>query len=289
MTPALTNLVQQIFDLSKDDRVEVLRAVLGTGLLPEARDSQTDDEPLQYKVQGVVVDEETYRFVDQTMGIFQVEQLGMSPQRVLDAFESEKTLRWQQANLTAVLKGDPLNWGYTRDRDLSMELRKLGEFVGIDARDWEVPAASHIAEAIMAGGFKAPQKRTYEDWVQEGRDQDLDEQLRRAEKMVFGTSGSATPLDEPLSGTELFLELAMPIIEVNFTNGDPPEITARELFDCTELGLLQLCVSTSMADDWTAYAANIAALVPVAGQDYVRAVRNQLSGLVYPDPPQYNP
>jgi len=48
--------------------------------------------------------------------------------------------------------------------------------------------------------------------VQEGRDQDLDEQLR-AEKMVFGTSDLPRPLDEPLSGTELFLELAMPIIE----------------------------------------------------------------------------
>jgi len=50
---------------------------------------------------------------------------------------------------------------------------------------------------------------------------------------------------------------------MNFTNGDPPEITARELFDCTELdaSAVRKHFHGRRLD---CLRANIAALVPVA-------------------------
>lgn len=148
MHDALAALTAQILALSIDERAEVLRAVLGTGLLPEAPDPEAADLPPKYKVQGIEVDEETFRFVDQTLGIFSVEQLGMSPQRVVEAFEMEGTNRRIQANLNATLRRE--DTGYGAAFRVRAELKEIADFVGLKTPNlWDTPSAADIRHAIL--------------------------------------------------------------------------------------------------------------------------------------------
>ncbi len=230
MNDQLAALVTQILDLSPTDRVEALRAVLGSGLLPEATVGP-DATPPTYKIQGREVDEDAFRFVENTLGIFSTEQLGMTPQRVVEAFETEKSLRWANQNLNAAL-GARNEFGMPDvQRQLQAELRALGEFVGVHAlRPWEVPSASDIKHALVERGFGAlnqedsplPNIATEIYGVSDHHpepgggifggdiDEDLDRQLSIAE--AAAGVGRAAPSAAQLGFGDGTMEFVMPLV-----------------------------------------------------------------------------
>lgn len=208
MNDQLAALVNQLRDLSQQDRAEVLRALLGTGLLPEATEDRTDEPPV-YMVQGCKVDQETFEFMHQTTGIFSVEKLGMSPQRVIDALEAEQAMKRVKANLEAILPPDER--GYGGEHRLMQELRDLGDFLGVKTRyAWETPSAEVLKAAIVR-------------------------KVKPALTLVSDAVVPVTTLPDPeklsLSDSLVvaFMDETLPVLAAHFINGEDPDIAAKEL------------------------------------------------------------
>lgn len=240
MKEHLKPLAAQLIALNPEDRAELLRGVLGSGLVeaPEI----ADDGITRYKIQNVYVDQDTYDLVKNDFGIFDVKQTGLSPDTALDALDAQAENKRVSDHLNAVL--GQMDRGYSMEYHLRDELREIGKMVGVKFDKWQTPNSADIWCAIVAGGFKGGQAPAamgmpsgFESFDSSGQqagdtfvrpftaDADLDRQLTIAE--AAAGVGTGVPIAEQSNESHvigIFLDQVGP----HYNNGDPPEIIAKE-------------------------------------------------------------